>query len=56
MDRKGKGKYVESAKPQEADEDDEEVDFDAEVGEQTLSHRKASTQLCWGQAATQPWA
>ena len=48
MDHKGKGKYVEPAKPQDADEDDEEVDFDAEVGEHRCSHRKSSTKLCWG--------
>ena len=55
VDRKGKGKYVEPAKPQDADEDDEEVDFDAEVGECQRSHRKSSTKLCWRQPASQPW-
>ena len=43
MDRKGKGKFVEPAKPQDADEDDEEVDFDAEVGEHECSHRNAGS-------------
>ena len=54
MDRKGKGKFVEPAKPQDADEDDEEVDFDGEVSEHGHSHRKGSTKLWWGQPASQP--
>ena len=54
MDRKGKGKYVEPAKPQDADEDDEEVDFDAEVSECRHSLRKSSIILCWSQPASQP--
>ena len=54
VDHKGKGKYVEPAKPQDADEDDEEVDFDAEVGKHRCSHRRSSTKLCGGKPASQP--